>query len=176
MGKSLRTVLLGALQFAEGRAPGNEHTWLSGCGLPKIGSTSMGLVKSAEATELSLIPRGSPCNLQPGGLPAFLRGLSPLDSSQESYSSFCAKNLPPSGSSPPLLPSHQSHKRPHWPPFFWDNPTRVPVRVMWDPLVCTSSLGVPCVVLHSQTCPVPSPQVRPDVLIMHCSPPRAWGR
>lgn len=86
--------------------------------LLKPGSTSMGLVKFAEAIELSLKPKGNPCNLQPGGgTQHSCVGSVPWTVLRKgSYSSFCAKNLPPSGSSFPILPSQQCRKGHTGPP------------------------------------------------------------
>lgn len=87
--------------------------------LLKPGRTSMGLAESAEATELSLIPKGSPCNLQQGGgtRHSCVGSVPWTVLRKESYSSFCAKNLPPSGSSsPPILPSHQGRSGHTGPP------------------------------------------------------------
>lgn len=126
------------LQFAGRRALGNEQTWLKSCGLPKPGCEEPsqsdgaieGLVESPEATELSLIPKGTLPQPPSKGPWYPQRGLCSLDSCQgQSFSLFCAKNLPPSGSSPPpfsYLPPHTGLHRPHLPPSSWDN-QRVPV-------------------------------------------------
>ena len=121
------------LQFAGRRALGNEQTWLKSCGLPKPGCEEPsqsdgaieGLVESPEATELSLIPKGTLPQPPSKGPWYSQRGLCSLDSCQgQSFSLFCAKNLPPSGSSPPpfsYLPPYTGLHRPHLPPSSWDN-------------------------------------------------------
>ena len=78
----------------------------------------------------ALSPKEPSRNLHQRGHGTPRGGLCSLDSCQgQSFSLFCAKNLPPSGSSPPpfsYLPPHTGLHRPHLPPSSWDN-QRVPV-------------------------------------------------
>lgn len=160
------------LQFAGRRAPGNEQTWLKSCGLPKPGCEEPsqsdgaieGLVESPEATELSLIPKGTLPQPPSKGPWYSQRGLCSLDSCQgQSFSLFCAKNLPPSGSSPPpfsyLPPRHRATPATSA-PFLLGQPESSSRGVCCITAVCSSILTLPC---GPSTQPAPSwtsPQVR----------------